>query len=546
VGGLPPGRSGSVLIIHRMPRLRPPSPAARLKGLWEILRGGSGLVLTAMVVTALAASLFAARNPTFTATSQVLLRPAIPPDSLKQIAATDSASIPPELDLNIATEAAVLESPVIAARVARALRLPTPAYVLSRSVETTVLTGFTVEVRARAADPRLAADLANSFADQYVAYRQLQAVRIISRLERNLDRRALQLRTRVGELEAELTTLDTATGDSPTTTVKKVEVGQEQDRLLAVLKAVDLRAATLKAFASLHTNGGDVVVRASEPVPGPVAAVAAAFGLGLGGILGAFLALLRHLLERTGETRQMIERVSGMQVLAVIPSAEERMGGPRGSPELQPTIRHQPESAATTAYRRLHAALVAKGLGRTIRRMLLVSTQHGDGRSVTAANLAIASADSGRPTLVISADSYDLVHHLLAGSPDGRHLTDGPGENVHWVSHLTVTRTQNLCLLAADRVAGMLPGDVLDPRLPRILNEAADLFNLVIVNTPLMLVDPQALPLAAQDIDAVLVVVTADAVDKEELAEAGQIVELMAAPLRAVVVIEQANTGEGL
>jgi Mrp family chromosome partitioning ATPase len=505
---------------------------AQVRLLRDLLWAGSGLILAGAVVTALAATLYAKRNPTYSATSELLLRPAIPLDLLDPVGDVDAEVAPPELGLGVKTEAAMIGSPVVAGRVARSLGLPTPP----GSVEATVLSGSLIEVRASASDPMLAAILADRFADQYLAYRREAAAHVIALLARNLDLRAAQLRNRISELDDELALVETAR-DRPLPG-SALEALRERDRLLAILQAVDTRAGLLEAFESLHTAGGDVITRATAPSHAPVPIAPAAVGVVLGGTLGGTLALLRQFFERRPAAPG---RTSGMRVLAAVPADTRSASLLRGSRRLEPAVLRQPRSAAANAYRMLYARLTAQGLGRTLRRLLVVSIRPGKGRSVAAANLAILCANAGLPTLAISVDPRHPVLPQLLDEASNHVLADPLGNDAPWVASLTVTDTRNLLAVALGRADGELTATLTGPRLRQLLDEAARLFQVVLVDAPPMADGPEAVMLATEGFDAVLLVVPTAGVDPDALADAEGMLELTGVPLRGVVVADASD-----
>jgi capsular exopolysaccharide synthesis family protein len=512
--------------------------AAWVRGLRQVLRTGSGLILTAAVGTALAATVHATQNPSYTATSRLLVRPVVPVDALKSVDSVDAEVVPPELNLEATTEAAMLGSSVVALRVARTLGLATPPEALSRSVAATALTGSVIEVRVSASDPRLAVDLANGFAGQYLAYRREAATRIISGLTRNLGMRASQLHARIEELDARLAPFDVVGSDRPMLDREAEVALLERDRLFVIMQGVDTREATLKTFESLHTNGGEVITRAAAPSRDPVPATAAAIGIALGTILGGALALLRHQFEWSGAARGDVERISGMRVLATVPRLTKRVRLHHGSRALKPVVLHQPDSPAANAYQLLYTLLAAQGLGRTLRRVLVVSVRHGELRSQATANLAITCAQAGLGSVAIAADArHAALETLLGVRNSDKGLADALRMGVSWIASLIATGTRNLLVLAPGRIDGETSDTLKGVRLLQIIDEASRMFDVVLVDAP-PITDSSEIVMLAEDVDVVLLVVAASAVDQGALGDAGRMLELAAAPLRGVVLTD--------
>jgi Mrp family chromosome partitioning ATPase len=485
----------------------------------EVLWAISGLVVTGAIVTALAATVYATRNPTATATSQLLLRPAVPLRLLQPMEGVDVdvQAVPTELIIDATTEAAVLASPVVAKQVARALGLPESPEDLSRSVTATAVTDSLVEVQVTASDPRLAAQLANGFAEQYLTYRRSSAARILDRVARNLDARATELRAQIGRSD---TTPD------------------QRERELSLLRAIDTRAALLEAFRSLYTAGGDVVKRALLPADRPRPAATAVAGMALGAILGGSLGLLRRLVRQRRTARGELERITGMRVLATVPM--DATGVRRGWRRVEPVALHLPGSPTANAYRMLYALLAAQGVGRTLRRLLVVSLLPGQGRSTVAGNLAAMCANAGLTTLLVAADAHDSALLRRLGLPDRGRSASSEAE-IPWIARLTATGTSNLLALALDGNGGSADAHA-QPRLAQLLDEAAGLAEVVLVDAPPMAAGPQAVMMAAAGFDAVLVVIPAGELDLDGLTDAGWMLEQAGVPLRGMVLAGASDT----
>jgi chain length determinant protein tyrosine kinase EpsG len=95
------------------------------------------------------------------------------------------------------------------------------------------------------------------------------------------------------------------------------------------------------------------------------------------------------------------------------------------SPEL--VMAHQPESAVAEQWRGLRSQLALRGLANSgvPHRLALLSPDRREGRSVAAANLAIAWAQLGHRTLLIDADLRQPRQHLLFNLGHAAGLSDG-------------------------------------------------------------------------------------------------------------------------
>ncbi|ANQ85404.1 chain length determinant protein tyrosine kinase EpsG [Azoarcus olearius] len=147
---------------------------------------------------------------------------------------------------------------------------------------------------------------------------------------------------------------------------------------------------------------------------------------------------------------------------------------------------YQPFGDAVEALRGLRTQLMLRWLGDPAarRRLAVVSPTRGDGRSWTAANLAVVFSQLGERTLLVDADLRRPAQHRLFGLPNGSGLGTllagrSGGESIRRVDGLV-----NLSVLPA----GPQPPNPLEllSRLPfpALLDRLGVQFDVVIIDTP--------------------------------------------------------------
>jgi Mrp family chromosome partitioning ATPase len=479
------------------------------------------LFLTAVIVTAAGAALYAARHPTYTATSRLLLRPGLSPRVVEQSAIDLPGPELPSLgpDLSASSEAAVLASPVVAARVARTLGLTDPPDQLSQAVTAHAVTDTLIEVQASSGDPRLAARLADGFADEYLRYRRESAARIAAAMGRSLDRRTTQLRARIAEDNAGLAS-DQASGTRPE------ELLSERDDLLSTVSVLEARGTQLNALATLRTTGGDVIAPAALPGKQPGLASSAVLGALLGGVLGSGLVALR------GTASQPL---TDLPQLIVLPWSGRR--DRFGARVLEPALVRAPASAAAQTYRTLHRSLAARGLGTRLRRLLVAPVESRAAAPVVAADLAIACAQAGSRTILVSAGSG----HTALGIPHATSLDAVVQDDLPWLAKVVATEVPGLLLLPCDRVQLALQSSTVSSGLRRLLGEAATLFEVVLVEAPWSPGSGVALTLA-ESCDAALLVAT-EQTPREVTEQTAEALDGAAAPVLETMTVHPEGGG---
>jgi capsular exopolysaccharide synthesis family protein len=178
-------------------------------------------------------------------------------------------------------------------------------------------------------------------------------------------------------------------------------------------------------------------------------------------------------------------------------------------PELRPDARlvalAAPESAAAEQYRVLHQRLLRLAERRPLRDVAVTSTGRREGRTTTAANLALTAAREGRATLLVEADLKrpSLARLLgLAPRPGVADILAGRAELGQ-----AMTRLGPLAVLLAGEAAD--PGALLrSTAAATLVAQLRATFELVVLDAPPALAFSEGDRLSG-DADAALLVVRA-------------------------------------
>ena len=190
-----------------------------------------------------------------------------------------------------------------------------------------------------------------------------------------------------------------------------------EDAQLNLLESrlTSLRAsyAGLLSFASNDASNlvslFDPAVALKDPVsPRPLVNTLLAAVLGL--LLVMAIIVIATYFDDSVKTTEDVEEATGLPTLGAIP----RMPGGRGRSEIyQLATLLYPRSAAAEAYRTVRTNLEFASVDEPIQSLLVTSAGPGEGKSVTAANLAIAFAQAGRKVLLVDADLRKPGVHAL-------------------------------------------------------------------------------------------------------------------------------------
>lgn len=276
-----------------------------------------------------------------------------------------------------------------------------------------------------------------------------------------------------------------------------------QTRLLALRSAY---AALLQATPDPQSNrltvidDGDVATNPTSPSP--------IFTLVLGALLGLLATVAAVFVWETIDDRVRsaddVERVTDLGVIGRV----LKMPGDRGRGEIYrlATLLY-PRSPAAEAFRALRTNLEFAALDQRYRTIVVTSAAAHEGKTVVAANLAIAYAQGGKQVILVDADLRLPGLQLMFGLDDTIGLTDLARSDAPSLdTALHATEVPGLRILTAGTIppnpAELLGSQRMKALIVRLL-DAADV--LVIDTAPVGVVTDAAL--LAADADATVLVV---------------------------------------
>jgi succinoglycan biosynthesis transport protein ExoP len=302
-------------------------------------------------------------------------------------------------------------------------------------------------------------------------------------------------------------------------------------RQLEKVPAVEVQFARLKRRTDLLTNIDQLVqqrlqeARIQEAVEDPsVRVVESAVlpdrpiaprplrNLGLGGFLGLLLgvglAFVREYSDRTLHPDDDVESLVGAPVLARVPPVAEAAKRKARRPEGLIAARDG-RSLPAEAFRALRTNVRYTRAGEGTSEILVTSPGARDGKSLTASNLAVTMAQQGTRTLLVDADLRKSVQHLTFGVDPEPGLSECLVDGIPVRRAVRATNVEGLDLLPAGapppNPAELLGSD----RMERLLAEARDAYQAIVIDTPPTLVVTDAAVLAPH-LEGVIVVVRAE------------------------------------
>ncbi|MCP5523060.1 MAG: polysaccharide biosynthesis tyrosine autokinase [Verrucomicrobiales bacterium] len=203
-------------------------------------------------------------------------------------------------------------------------------------------------------------------------------------------------------------------------------------------------------------------------------------GILAGLLVGVGLALFVNYLDDSIKSQDDVELHLQMPFLGYVPSVKSAKEVER---YLQCHL--HPQSNASESVRSIRAAVALGDHGEKLRVLTVTSTVPSEGKSVIAANLAIAMAQTGFRTLLVDADMRrPRLHkafqmHTPVGLPTYLHgKTDQMDEVV------SATEVPNLDLVCSNGGASQSTELVASRRMVQFLDEARKRYDRVILDTP--------------------------------------------------------------
>lgn len=404
----------------------------------------------------------------------------------------------------LSTQVQIVTSRRVAERAAEFLGLGISAGALSGKASAGMVNDTRVmRVSGVDVDPQRAADIANAFADAYLADRREQALERVLEASASLTARADSVRDRIDAIEAELRG---ASGEDAE------QLARERDRLEEQQGQLAAQESVLEATDAFVRGGGEVLRRA-EPAGQPLSPQPvrdAVLGLAAGLLLGAALAFVREWFDDTVRSDSHVARaMRDGSVLAYVPFLDETDQGLE--------LLARPQSVGSEAVRTLRTNLRFVGGRAPLRTLLVTSPSEAEGKSTIAANLALAAASEGQRVLLVDGDLRRPQVHRMLGIPNGPGTAEVLSRQESLADLLVDPGVSGLRVLTAGRRPPNPAALLGDGGLREVLAAAAA--DLIIVDGPPVLAVADSLEIA-RDVDATLMVVAHGRSSRRALAEA--------------------------
>lgn len=301
----------------------------------------------------------------------------------------------------------------------------------------------------------------------------------------------------------------------------------------------------------------DAALIPQRPVsPRPILNLVLALFVGV--TLGVGAAVTRAVLDPRVRTRDdAVMATAGVPVVGMIPQVKRRLQdgipvlrsqrlgrllapGPDRKKSAVPLVVHSaPDSAASEAYRALRTNLTFGVSERPPQVMTICSIDEGDGKSTTAANLALTMAQQGRRVLLIDCDLRRPRLHAMFScerAPGVTELLSGRSVPDDVIRRLDVGDAGvPLHLLTAGAPVSTAAELIGSPSMRKLLQDLRETYDLVMLDAPPLAVASEAAVLGVLA-DATLLVARATSTQKRALTEAVAQLRQLRIPLVGIVI----------
>lgn len=371
-----------------------------------------------------------------------------------------------------------------------------------------------IRVSVEHTDPVMAADIANQIVAVFIDQNQRFEQGRYADLKASLSK---QLNLMQGELEVTQAAID-GLGTPPT-----VEDQAELERLNLT------RSSQQAAYSNLLSNFEEIriaeasessnIVVAEEAIPyyspvRPRTRTNTMLAAGLGAAIAIGIGFLIEYLDDTVKSPEDVTSIVDMPTLGVISQIEGRTSKERL------ITRVAPRSPVSEAYRALRTNIQFASVDGPLKSIMVTSAGPSEGKSTTAANLAVVLAQAGKQVILVDADLRRPIQHRFFELPNSRGLTTALLDLEAPVGeHIQDTSVPGLRLMTSSAIPPN-PAELLgSQRQADLLAALQDEADIVVVDSPPVLTVTDALIMASR-MSGVLLVVEAGATRRAGLLKA--------------------------
>lgn len=206
-------------------------------------------------------------------------------------------------------------------------------------------------------------------------------------------------------------------------------------------------------------------------------------------------------------------------------------------------VQRTPKSPIAEVFRTLRTNIQFMNSKKSMKTLLVTSTMPGEGKSWTAANLAITFAQAGKKVVIIDADMRKGRQHVMFGIENKMGLSNflsgldemGRNENLDILKYVKATEVQNLYLVPAGNVPPN-PSELLASETTiNMIEKLKEIFDFIIFDgTPSLLVTDALI--LSRLVDSTVIVTEHNNTKKENLEKVKKDIENVGGKIAGVIL----------
>jgi capsular exopolysaccharide synthesis family protein len=201
-------------------------------------------------------------------------------------------------------------------------------------------------------------------------------------------------------------------------------------------------------------------------------------------------------------------------------------------------------SPISEQYRTIRTNIEFSAVDREIKTIVITSAGPAEGKSTTAANLAVVMAQNGNSVLLLDADLRKPTVHHTFGVPNTSGLTNVLTKQASLEQLVQTTRVDHLSILPSGPIPPN-PAELLNSKMMGlILERAKEMFDVIILDTPPVTVVADSQILASK-CDGTVLVVSSGKTERDEVKKAKeQLMNAKAKILGAILNDKKIESGK--
>jgi capsular exopolysaccharide synthesis family protein len=379
------------------------------------------------------------------------------------------------------------------------------------------------DITVSSGNPLLSRDVAQAYAEEYLASRQLAAIKQISEARKEVWNRIQEVEDQINQVAQQAKNYSNQN--------LPAELQAESQRVVTLWASLYEKYMTLRIAESLEQRGLEIIQPAKAgSKTGPSTTRNALLAIFLGLILGAGLAFLVEYLDNTLHTREDFEKHFGTPIVGEIPyiPAEDL-------PKHHIIYFEKPRHPAVEGYRTLRTNLQFLNLDGDNRIIMFTSAGPEEGKSTVMVNLGAALSEMGKKVLLIEADLRRPVLDKYFGIESPAGLTGVLAGNLSLTEAIYKTPYHNLAVLPA----GIRPPNpaelVASEAMRAVLKTARSIADYILVDSPPILAASDSIALAPM-MDGVILVARYTTADRDGAHRTSELLRKVNANILGLVI----------